>query len=156
MKITKEHSVFNGVSKEEIIEYLNQHPENLDCPVMLYAADDFDDFIAILKDIEVQLNLTADRYENMRFDVMWNKFNHHIGRAMKEDEATELFVKQCKEGLKVKDFIEKLNEIKLDEFQITASTEQGRIYFLVTDIYYNKFVIPGMFDDTILMLIGTF
>lgn len=156
MKITEEHGIFNGVSKDDILNYLNQHPENFDCPVVLYASDDFDDFVATLKDIEVQRNLKDEKHEDKRFDVMWNKFHPHIGMDVPEDEAKSLFVKQCEESLKVKDFIEKLKQIELSDYQITASTETGSIYFLVTDLYYNKVAIPGMFDDTVLMLIGNF
>ena len=154
MKITKEHSLFNGVTNDDILKFLEEHPENLDCPVMLYAADDFDDFIATLKDIEIQRNLTDERYENMTFDVMWNKFYQHIGRDMKEDEAKSLFTKQCKDSLKVRDFIEKLRQVELGDFQITASTENGRIYFLITDIEYQQVQIPGI--GVVLMLTGNF
>ena len=154
MKIIEEHGLFNGVTKDDILKYLEEHPENLDCPVMLYAADDFDDFIAILKDIEIQRNLTDKRYENMTFDVMWNKFYQHIGRDMNEDEAKSLFTKQCKDSLKVRDFIEKLRQVELGDFQITASTENGRIYFLITDIEYKQVQIPGI--GVVLMLTGNF
>ena len=34
MKITKEHSLFNGVTKDDILKFLEEHPENLDCPVL--------------------------------------------------------------------------------------------------------------------------
>lgn len=156
MNIIEEHGIFNGVTKNDILKYLEEHPENLDCPVVLYAADDFDDFIATLKDIEVQRNLKDEKYKDKTFDVMWNKFHSHIGRDIPEDEAKSIFVKQCKESLKVKDFIEKLKQIELSDFQITASTENGRIYFIITDIYYNRVVIPGMIDSTALILIGNF
>ena len=154
MKITEEHGIFNGVTKNDVLKYLEEHPENLDCPVMLYAADDFDDFVAVLKDIEVQRNLKDERHKDKTFDVMWNKFHSQIDRDVPEDEAKSLFVKQCKESLKVKDFIEKLKQIELNDFQITASTENGRIYFLVSEMAYSKCHLPGI--DTVLILIGTF
>jgi len=118
----------------EIKKFLNENTEYHDSPIMFYAADDFDDFICFVQSVEVQKNQENKCHSDpTTMTVIWTKCFKSQFRRNAGDEQNIILKDQVSKAMKVKDFIAKLNEIDDNEdVQFTASTEKGKIYFLVT------------------------
>lgn len=126
---------------KQIIDCIEAEKNGNDCIVMLYAADDFDDFIAFPKSIDIMSNDELDtrskdylkEHNATQFAVL--KCGKAFERYNSKSEEAET-KEAMKNAMTAKQLCEELK--KLDEHTLLRTmTDNGRISFSIVGCQFN-------------------